>query len=724
MEKTMCRIDELFNVSSLDEKTDPIERFEQALDEYKAEGKFRDLLIKHFSDDWENVFRGISKFEEALSKIEVSYSEAEKCIAFLLSQRSTLEFSFISFINKAPVRKTALLDFLDDVKQSYYQDSPFDFYTSGMDKIAGNYYLFVSWLYGRDYCFTQGFFDDKSLNSLSADERTDELWNVFYSVAHQLRSLDKNCLLKELTSIASSEHTSGPLTKNSHEILRGFEFIRVWIKFDSQAGRLSYNWFDLLEGFYSPWENIENLVNSKVLEFDEKSVLLRKWLEDKRREFEKVLYVSADLTQASVENEEKWARGLDGYFASYINNYIYCDFGQLTSEELDERLSDALKGLCSQLTPQQIKAWIKWSVKRDFQRVISSKENSTSFSNSTDKWIQKEYFDPWKGIFLESLNELEVEDQLSILSCSLPYTKECYLGYFDWWNELFNHLVKNDNFPKILTPYWTVSAIGKSALDRDALLPYIDKSIGILRGELSKTGSTEEEINKYHHQLGVLLTILDSSSTVKALRHRLLLMRSSVVPFSDETVSKMGGLLNRENFSKWYDSLTYLADSQLASLINGNRAVTTENHSKIKSDFYIAFSHELAEFCLSRLRLRKGEKAKDGEYEPSQVIEQSSVWRQGYLKALTELGFDLKGKVHKTVNFTKKSDPDESVRAIASECYKAVRRSSKKKPSIQDLKRGIVAAEWWLLISQRRELKLEINPEDALKTRRNLMRNP
>ena len=78
-------------------------------------------------------------------------------------------------------------------------------------------------------------------------------------------------------------------------------------------------------------------------------------------------------------------------------------------------------------------------------------------------------------------------------------------------------------------------------------------------------------------------------------------------------------------------------------------------------------------------------------------------------KALAELGLDLNGQVHKTVNFTKKSDPNEDVRAIASECYKAVRRHAKKDSSVQDIKRSIIAAEWWLLMCQRTELGHEID---------------
>jgi hypothetical protein len=255
------------------------------------------------------------------------------------------------------------------------------------------------------------------------------------------------------------------------------------------------------------------------------------------------------------------------------------------------------------------------------------------------------------------------------------------------------------------------------------VFPYIDKSIGILRGELVKE-ECDEQIKICHQKLDKLLKSLDHSSSGKALRHRLLLMRSSKEPYSDESISKLGSPFERENFYKWYDSLKQLSDTHYAYQTNGNRDVTQDNYKQVQNDFYVSFSHELAEFCLSRLRLRRGEKAKDDKYDSSQVVEQSSIWRQGYLKALTELGFDLNGKVHKTVNFTKKSDPNKDVRSIASECYKAVRRHAKKSPSVQDIKRSIIAAELWLLMCQRHELGLKVNHEEALKTRRNLMRNP
>lgn len=727
MEKTMCRIDAPFGNITFDEKNDPKERFVQALDEFEVQGNLRRLLIKHFSDNWQNVFRGVSELEEAFSNTKQHESEAEKCIAFLLSKKSTLEHCYICYLSGTPFRKNELLDFIDDVKKTYFHDSPFEFYNNGMDKVTGNYSLFVSWLYGKDFCFSKEFFNDKKLALLGFRERAYVFWDYFHSIAHQFRSLDETRLLKEFISIASLNFTSGPATKDSLDIMRGLDFLKAWIKFDSQAGKFSYNWIDFAYDGNSPWDRIERLKCDEQPDCEETSKRLKKWLEDTKLEFKKLIYVSADLNLASDEDKEHWASGLDSYFTSYTHTYIYSDYdhSQLTNDDLNIRLSNAHHDLCSEFIPLQISTWIKYSVDYDFQRVIDSKQTRPNLLNSAEKWVCKEYFVAWKKVFLESLNDLAIENQLCILSSCSPFkrgqSEEFYSEFSIWWNELFTDLIDSRDFPKSLIPDWTVVAVDR--FKREDVLPYIDKSIGVLRGELVKE-EKEEKIKSYHQKLERLLKALDHSSSKKALRHRLLLMRSSKEPFSDESISKLGSPFERENFYKWYDSLKQLSDTHHAYQTNGNREVTQDNYKQVQNYFYVNFSQELAEFCLSRLRLRKGEKAKEGKYDSNQVVEQSSIWRQGYLKALTELGFDLNGKVHKTVNFTKKSDPNEDVRSIASECYKAVRRHAKKSPSVQDIKRSIIAAEWWLLMCQRHELGLEVNHEEALKTRRNLMRNP
>ena len=726
MEKTMCRIDAPFGNITFNEKNDPQERFEQALDEFDVQGNLRLLLIKHFSNTWQHVFRGIAELESTLEKTKQCESDIEKCIAVLISRRATLEHCHFTFLSGAQPRKTDFLDFLQDVKNTFFPNSPFEFYSYGMDKVCNNYCSFVSWLYGDNFCYSQAFFDDQSLNSLSQNERTSVLWSHFNALAHQFRSSEDSALTKELIYIASSNSLQGPPTKGSLDILRGLDFIKAWLKFDSATGRLSFNWIDFFYDFDSPRERLETLIRYERPDCEETSKLLTNWLEATKLEFEKLIYINADLNLVSKEGQEQWARGIESYYNSYTHAYIYCDYdySQLTNNDLNIRLSNAQRDLCSELNPMQVSTWIKYSVDCDFQRVIDSKQTSSDILNSSEKWLSKEYFATWQRTFLESFKELAIENQLCVLSPRTPHCK----GKSEeldskWWNELFTGLIETNDFPKSLIPDWTIVAIDR--LSREDVLPYIDKSIGILRGELAKA-EKEEDIKVHHQKLERLLNALDHRSPKKALRHRLLLMRSSKEPFSDESLSKIGNAFERKGFYKWYVSLKQLSDVHFSNQTNGNRAVTHENYNQVQNDFYVNFSHELAEFCLSRIRLRKGEKAIDGKYDSQQVAEQSSVWRQGYLKALTELGLDLNGKVHKTVNFTKKSDPNEDVRSLASECYKAVRRHAKKNPSIQDLKRGIIAAEWWLLLCQRQEL---LGPESvdydaALKTRRNLMRNP
>jgi len=725
MEKTMCRIDAPFGNITFDEKNDPQERFVQALDEFDVQGNLRILLIKHFSGTWQNAFRGISGLEEVLDKTKQCDSEVKKCTAILLSQKITISHSILYSLDmyKLPVNDYAIIGFLKDIANAYYPNSPYGLFNDCMNEIESHYFLFISWLYGKEFCFSKEFFDDKSLNSLNSNERTSILWRYFNQIAYQFDNLKGGFFTKDLLSVASSHLISGPLSKDSLEMVCGLNFVKAWLKFDSQAGRLSFNHSDIFYDYNSPWTKIEALIRTERAVCEETAKLLKKWLDDAKFELEKLIYVSAELNTVSDEEKKQWARGLEYYYTSYTNAYIYSDYGfsQLTSDDLNIRLSNAHQELCSELTPLQMSTWIKYSIDDDFQRILNSTVTNSSSLNSLETFGDK-YFVVWKKAFLESLNDLKLESQLRILSSSVPFKpKEFYFEFSNWCNELFSHLIELKDFPKNLIPDWTVVAINR--LTNQDLLPYIDKSIGILRGELVKADGNEK-IETYHQNLETLLKRLDFLSSRKGLRHRLLLMRSSTEAFSDESISKLGHPLGSEGFYKWYDSLKQLSDTHFEYQKNKNREITQDNYKQVQDDFYVDFSHELAEFCLSRLRLRKSEKASDGKYDSSQVVEQSSIWRQGYLKALTELGFDLNGKVHKTVNFTKKSDPNEDVRAIASECYKAVRRHSKTGSSIQDIKRSIIAAEWWLLMCQRHELGLKVNHEEALKTRRNLMRNP
>ena len=87
---------------------------------------------------------------------------------------------------------------------------------------------------------------------------------------------------------------------------------------------------------------------------------------------------------------------------------------------------------------------------------------------------------------------------------------------------------------------------------------------------------------------------------------------------------------------------------------------------------------------------------------------------------LNEIGVDLGGKVHRTLDFVRKSDPDEEVRKVATEAYKAVRRQHHKNEV--DPVKGLLIAFWWLRLAQRKVLGQEVIPANATKTRRNELR--
>ena len=723
----MCRIDAPFGNRSLDEKKDPVERFVQALDEFEVKDNFRTLLIKHFSENWIDVFCSSSRLEEALATANEQNSESEKCVALAFCQNVNIRFRLQPSPDDDSYRESLLFKFLTDVASTYYPTSPYGFYKAGIERHLHSYTWFIHKHYGDEFFFTKEFFNDDAFSSLSENERMRILWDCFYFIAPPFDCLkyhsDDSTLVNELLSLASSNDNSISPSEHAQSIQLGLEFLRTWLKYDAEMGRIS---FDSSRFFWdSPWERLESLVWQKNFNDEESQSSLTNWLNNTKRELEKLLLLNFNVDNAEDLEAKEWANHIERYFSD-IYHHIQNDFDWRTYEhdKFDIRLKKELEDLCSQLTPRQLEAWIQWSIQQDFDRILSNKQRLPELSKSSERWICETFFCVWKDLFLANLNTLEVREQIHVLSATFPARRgessEFILASSEWWRGLFNQLPEINDFPKTLIPEWTITAT--RCLHEQNLLPYIDKSIGILRKEVTGACQPKEQ-ERYDEQLKQLLEELDRLQPNKSFRHRLLLMRSHTLPLSDESIS-LGNPLNQSNLTQWYIPVSDLATRLFEKHLDVKLTEPAENRLKALMEPYATCTNELAEFCLSRLRLRKGEKARDKQYTAEQIVEQSSVWRQGYLKALTELGVDLNGKVHKAVYFIKQSDPDPDVRTIASECYKAVRRKTKKNSTIPDLKRGIIAAEWWLLICQRQKLGMAINHEDALKTRRNLMRNP
>lgn len=739
----MCRIDAPFGDISLDEKSDPTERFIQALNECGIDGQFRSLLLKHFSETQAPEIRDAFRLEEALRFAQPKASDAEKCAAFLCSnpfaQRLNMELverhPVVAYRIGATARHSAIYEFAKDVAHTFYWGSPYALYdalkTAGsFSFLTLSYDAFVTVLFGEGFHESSSLFNDPTLISAGEVTRNDKLWQFFNAMARHDDGVgndpDAVCepTAKNLISAASLQVHGGPPTRGTHSFLQGIEFLKRWVAADAEAGRLHSESDGVFLKIYEEWSNLRSLLqltDASSRSPDQKaSDSTYSWLMDTLIELQETFYCHLDLDGASQQEIDLWASRMDACVERNSSNLS--DIHNKPRDHRDAAEMAYLEELCLELPADRVEAWVCSSIRQDISSALKGAETAVLpprdfLGNRSRKWWASEFSDLCKVRFQEALCSLEIEEQLVILSGVPRLLFETNSRDLRaWWDGLFRNLVQAPEFPVSLTPQWTIAAVDR--LDNSLTIPFIDKSVGLLRGELSDGGEP-----LHHAQLEELLRKLDVFNPSKALRHRLMLLRSSNVPIADESASRYNPI-NSTKAVGWYVPLKEMAKDRYGKTINAKPAVSPEVTHQSELECYEAFARELVDFCLSRLRLRKGEKPKDGKYDSSQVTEKSPVWRQAYLKALMEIGLDPNGKAHKTAFFTKQSDPDESVRAVAKECYRAVRRQAKMNHSIQDLKRGLIAAEWWLLMSQRHELKGDVNHEAALKTRRSSLRNP
>jgi hypothetical protein len=719
----MCRIDSRFPTQSLNEKIDPTERFVQALDEGGAAGIFRSLLEKHLSDTWNWLFgRNVEALENALRCAQERSSDAEKIIAFLQSRRlhehlDDLLFSRFELQQCLANEKLALFNFVEDCARTLFAKSPYRLYKGIFEDAMyrrSPFHFFLKAFY-EDRCWlTREFFDDEALAILKAPHRLRTLMELFDSIIRATYSEPVNSSVKDdpqvrnLIAGVTASYEPGPQTRSTLDFPKGIEFIKAWVKFDSMSGRI---------GDYSEALNDEIARKLEYLDTttplyevdprrddDDLSASPRpagqysnEWLNNLWRELNAIAFLNADLAEASLEDINVWASSAD--------KFLNPDDPRLTQSHVEE------------LT--------RWAIESDIKHLKASSDErslrSASFRHS-NKWLLTRFRKTWQANFTDQLSKLSIPERFFVLEGRLDVPRaedaqESAQELWEWWNGLLLGLLKLSDFPKDLYPRWTIAARYRN-FDKAIMVPCIDKSIGLLRAKASV-----ENDPKYHQQLDQLLSDLDYTEPEKALRHRLLLMRFSSAPFTDEAINLLRSQEGDRNV-KWYRDLLDLARQQMALYSNkGHRSVSHMDWLKIEEESLEAFTRQVAEFCLGQLRLRKGQKISNGNYETDQIVETSAEWRQGYLKALSELGVDLQGQVHKAVYFVSQSDPNEDVRAVAKECYRSARRESNTSRSIQDMKRGLIAAEWWLMIAQRNKLQLTINYEGALQTRRKLLRH-
>ena len=731
----MCGLDNLFHSTSLHEETGTAERLIQALDERGATGVFRQLIEKQFLESWPNELGPIEKIEDALNRAREFASLPDKISAFVQSIAGNTPDGWLhQNFNLKPVgpirqllqhhekRFSGRIAFSRKVATQVFSETPYGFYQCFKPEHSSfvGFLLFYAPAYYDKPChLTSLLFNDQQQFEGEGAARNEILWSIFEYMAQ-----GSNTFSYSLMELFRCDSLANVPTLEIHLFAEAFDYLCAWLEADAQSRDYSYSSgiFAQIEGFV--WEReseilslTENRIGGELSPDDWEAfkAWAKKWLDEKRHALKKAWCCNVNLEGLSDEEFKVWA----------LRSY------------------ECYLPLCIDLSEERVARLLAWGIEEDLKKWLDSKNDRLLDSSMrSGVWYVSVYREAWRSQFIESLNTLPVAERLSVCelriwgdirvsSCRLPqyvtlpdgFSKEDEYGiYYEfhvdeadcaWWNSLLRSLPGADDFPKELLPSWTLTALSRFGYS-EALASFADKSLGNIRGSL---GAGEVELTA--DDIGRLINILERFCPEKAIRHRLMLLRNSLQPYATENLDNDRSSLCPCSMSEILNGMahSYIAETR-------ERSLSVEEWKNEEQQFLSSVRGWVAQFCLSRLKLRKGEKAGKDGYKPEQVVESSAVWRKAYVKALEELGVDLQGKVHKTINFTRKSDPAEDVREVAKTCYKAVRREHNKSEVSDDIRRGLAAAYWWLLLAQRHSLGLPINEEEAVKTRRRLLRRP
>ena len=212
----MCRIDAEFGNFQLDEKSDPTERFIQALDEHEIRGPLRALLIEHFAANWRYIFPFVDQLEEALARARGQASPQDQAAA-LLSSRSLadqllwqLNFAANPVIDNEQSSK--VLTFAKELAQTLFQESPYTLYKRLKATIPyyWSYGWFIQGLYDNDCCFHHAVFDDPELIAEGEQERERELWSCFPALPQHERAAHRSHAATDRSAARLRRHGARP----------------------------------------------------------------------------------------------------------------------------------------------------------------------------------------------------------------------------------------------------------------------------------------------------------------------------------------------------------------------------------------------------------------------------------------------------------------------------------------------------------------------------------
>jgi len=704
----------------LAEKKDPKERFIQALDENAIEGLFRDFLERYCADKWIDIFQGTTILEDALKlsgRKETTGEQVCSFCQFLYKRKQLLEFQSIyqqspyesfEMSYKERLFKEVALNFFPEDPIGFHNCFPGDSFSATIGEFVVH---FAPFYYGHGICF-----DDAFRKTLSVDQ----FWGLFEALFYI--DFQQKEARYSFSSLSETDPYEGFCASDWSKFcdLPSVSLLKEYLVnlTTSSSQDVSFSWLNTLP------DRLARQID--ILDF-------------RLREC---------ATQEKISEEGRYTYLIQHLFKKLQNelNSIWCvnsnPIGM--SDNVKNRFGEMYHEKYLPLVPDQpidrIKSIIEWSLERDLQK-WGTAESLIVISNTLDfnLWLISPYKEIWKSEFDKVVDSLPPEPKLAILSKSFPVGTLLYPSrvpsnivipepvhiagtgeterysykfpdeYIQSHNDLFKSTLSGSEVTSELFVDTIINSISVGDTDED-FIPLIDKCLGIIRGLL-----ISGKVNYEDSSIKRLLDLLKFQAPDKAARHWLMLLRFAQNPSCDTNLAS-------ENLGVVYLPVEEFVGIHIPHTHVSPKGMSANEHNEYTIKVYLERLQWIAEFCLDRLQLRKKEKAGPDGYTNEQMKEQSSHWRKAYLKALSEMNTDLGGRIHKMAHFIRKNDPDEDVRTIASQCYKASRRNRSHPQNKNEIKRSISAAYWWMLLAQRKELGLEVDDDAALKTRRRLLR--
>lgn len=694
---------------SLDEKTDPREKFIQIIEETGVCGPFRQFLEDHCTNHWHNIFSrsDYDKIRHALKKSVLQPTFKEQVITFIRefdNESCLFSLLYSDLLMNDPKtiapESTQILNFAKKVATVVFPNDPLGFSRcfGKFDRMSETIFLLkvAPRFYGKDFFLSPEFVR-------SMEEKT--VWDLFVKLFEQETINDKSTFASYL-----KEWNNTKRTIFESENFQSLQLIKTFLVVQINQ-KSAKNAFDCLH-------RIETFLIERERQFFKESITDNHgWFEAVRQELDVLCCLNLSEQELPPDIEEELSK-------RNCKNFLFFKPGQ---------------------SQTAIHAMIKWSLNKDLEKWLD--EKSVRLLNASHTfapfWYVSTYRSVWLKEFYDFLNALPIEQRCHVLSlpfgpsasftlreqelpigtnlpepddykgkhinftvCSYMVNEEDVYEY----DLHYKNLIDSKTLPKDIYFMAVVNAIERERFSNDPsfVLNHSNRVLGQLRGFVAANAFVPFET------LNAIWWLLEKYEPEKALIHRLMLLRASSSPCCDEKLEIKGSdpcsLSAREIVQRLTKTL-------------GIIQISTENRNEDSKEVKAEdIRRWFAEYCISRLQLRKNEKKDNDVYRNEQFMEPSPVWREAYLHALSELGTDLGGRIHTLAFFIKKEDPDSDVRDAASKCYKASRRNHIKSQDHVEIVRSLIAAYWWLLMGHIKALGIEPDHEGALQTRRRQLR--